>query len=179
MTVPPVLLTPRLRLAGHEMADFESLAAMWADPQVVRFVGGTVSTPQESWFRLLRSRGLWPVLGYGYWAVHERDSGRYVGDVGFGDLHRDTTPAIGGVPEMGWVLARWSHGRGYASEAVAAALGWMDGVHERTICILDPEHAASHRVAIKAGFVEAGMISHRDRPTRLMRRQRPANGSGS
>ena len=74
----------------------------------------------------MRYRGLWPVLGYGYWAVEETASGRFVGDVGFADFHRVLEPSIRGVPEMGWVLAPEVHGNRYASEAVTAALHWLD-----------------------------------------------------
>ena len=69
---PPGLETDRLVLDGHRADDLDPLAAMWADERVVHHVGGRASTRQESWFRLLRYRGLWPVLGYGYWAVREK-----------------------------------------------------------------------------------------------------------
>ena len=37
----PTLITERLRLDAHMLDDFDSLAALWADPQVVRYIGGT------------------------------------------------------------------------------------------------------------------------------------------
>ena len=39
----PVIETERLLLRGHRLDDFEALAAMWADPAVVRFIGGKPS----------------------------------------------------------------------------------------------------------------------------------------
>ena len=39
MTVP-VIETERLILRGHRLDDFEGLAAMWADPEVTRYIGG-------------------------------------------------------------------------------------------------------------------------------------------
>lgn len=41
ITTAPLLLTERLRLDAHTLDDFDSLAAMWADPEVVRYIGGT------------------------------------------------------------------------------------------------------------------------------------------
>ncbi len=155
---PPRLETDRLVLDGHRADDLDALAAMWADECVVRHIGGRVSTRQESWFRLLRYRGLWPVLGYGYWAVREKQSGRFMGDVGFADFRRGVEPSIDGRPEAGWVLAEWAHGRGYATEALAAALHWLDRAtpHREVASLIDDAHRASMRVAGKCGFVRTG-----------------------
>ncbi|WP_198284504.1 GNAT family N-acetyltransferase [Komagataeibacter europaeus] len=119
--------TERLRLSLHQPTDFDDLHAMWSDPDVVRHISGVLSSEQESWFRFLRYRGLWDILGYGYWCVRTKADGRYVGDVGFADLKRPVEPPLGAVPEAGWVLARWAHGQGFATEALRAALAWTDG----------------------------------------------------
>ncbi|MEW7001647.1 GNAT family N-acetyltransferase [Serratia ureilytica] len=44
----PTLVTERLRLDAHRLDDFESLAALWADPLVVRYIGGT-PRDREDW----------------------------------------------------------------------------------------------------------------------------------
>lgn len=77
--------TERLILDLHRLDQFEHLAQMWADEAVIGYIGAP-STLQESWARLLRYRGLWPLLGYGYWALTEKRSGRFVGDLGFADF---------------------------------------------------------------------------------------------
>lgn len=102
---PPQLDTPRLVLDAHGAADLDAFAAIWADLTVVRHISGQPSSRQESWQRLLRHRGHWAVMGYGYWAVRERRTGCFVGDVGFGDFRRAIEPPIEGLPEAGWVLA--------------------------------------------------------------------------
>ena len=145
--------TERLVLDLHAAADFDAFAGMWADPDTVRFIGGKPGTRQDSWMRLLRYRGLWPLLGYGYWAVHETASGRFVGDVGFADFHRDTDPSIEGLPEAGWVLAPWARGQGFAAEALRGALSWLDGQGiEKSVCIIDPHNTPSLRLAEKLGY---------------------------
>ena len=176
----PHIETPRLTLQGHRQGDFDALAAMWADPGVVRHIGGKPSTPQESWSRLLRNRGLWEVLGYGYWCVRETRSGRYVGDVGFADFRRDSEPSMSGVPEAGWVLATWAHGQGFGSEAVDAMLSWLDRStdHQRVVCLIAPDNAPSIRLAGKRGFVGVGRVRLNDEDVPLWERRRTRPGSG-
>jgi RimJ/RimL family protein N-acetyltransferase len=168
----PFLETDRLRLRGHRVGDFFDLAAMWADLVVTRHVGGRPSTREESWSRLIRYAGLWPLLGFGYWAVEERATGRFVGDVGFADFKRDLTPSFDGAPEAGWVLASWAHGRGYATEALRAALAWGDAHFgaTRVVCLIDEDNEASVRVATKCGFVEYARTGYKGQPAILLRR---------
>lgn len=107
--------------------------------------------------RLLRYGGMWPMLGYGYWAIEHRATGAMIGDIGYADFRRDIIPPLDGMPEMGWVLSSSAHGKGYASEALAAISAWGRrhfGAH-RDCCIIAPDNAASIRVADKAGFVQA------------------------
>jgi RimJ/RimL family protein N-acetyltransferase len=153
----PVLHTPRLELRGHRASDLPDCAAMWGDPEVVRYVGGRPCTQEEVWARILRYVGHWALLGYGYWAIIERGSGRYVGEAGLGDGHRgELEPAWGHTPEAGWALSPWAQGRGLATEAVAAVLRWGDAMLPggRTVAMIEPDNRASLRVAAKVGFRE-------------------------
>ncbi|WP_329741163.1 GNAT family N-acetyltransferase [Dyella sp. A6] len=150
----PVLETARLRLRGHRADDFEAFAAIWADADVVRYIGGKPSTPQESWMRLLRYPGMWALLGYGFWAIEDKASGRPIGEIGYADFKRAIEPPLEGMPEMGWVLASDVHGKGYAREALDAVLAWGQqhfGPH-RAACIIEPDNAASVRLATGVGF---------------------------
>jgi RimJ/RimL family protein N-acetyltransferase len=164
--VAPVLETERLLLRGHRLDDYEALAAIWADPLVVRHISGTPSSPGDSWARLLRYVGHWALLGYGFWALEERATGRFVGEVGFGDFRRKIEPPIT-APEMGWVLAPSVHGKGYATEAVRAARAW--GLERfgpiEIACIIDPGNTGSIRVAEKAGFREKLRTTYEGGPT--------------
>ncbi|HJV40500.1 GNAT family N-acetyltransferase [Caulobacter sp.] len=170
----PTLATPRLTLTPPTLADFEDSRAMWADPVVVRHVGRRPFTEEESWTRLMRARGLWEMLGFGYWAVRETSTGRYVGEVGFGDLRRELEPSLYGLPEMGWVLAAWSHGQGFGTEAVRAGLSWIDETlaPEVVPSIIDVENAASIALAIKVGFRLKTHATYRGAPILVMERRR-------
>jgi RimJ/RimL family protein N-acetyltransferase len=169
----PTLETARLRLRAYRREDFPGLVATWGDPLVMRYVLRRAATEEETWARLLRYAGLWPVLGYGYWAVEERSTGRFVGDVGFADFRREMTPSFGGAPEAGWVLAAWAHGKGFATEAVRAAHTWSDAHLDwagHTVCMIAPENAASIALAIKCGYVEDGRGTYKEHEAVLFRR---------
>jgi RimJ/RimL family protein N-acetyltransferase len=167
----PVLHTERLTLRRHQLEDFEPAAAMWASPEVTRHIGGRPFTPQESWNRLLRYVGHWELLGYGFWAMVDTATGRFVGEVGFADFKRELDPPID-APEMGWALAPWAHGRGLATEAISAALRWGEAhlKAERAACIIDHGNLASVRVAEKCGFRPYAEATLGGTPTRLFER---------
>lgn len=175
----PILETRRLVLSAHTTEDFPAMVERWSDPEVVKFIGAP-SKPKDAWMRMLHFRGLWALLGMGYWAVREKDSLRCIGDVGFGDLHRDIEPRIDGIPEAGWVFSRTAQGRGYAVEAMTAALGWMEATLrcDRSVCLVDPRNAASLKVAERLGFAEPEAVWFQGEQTLLLTRQRSPGRPG-
>ena len=174
----PRLESDRLVLRGHRREDFAESAAMWADPEVVRHISGRPSSAEESWSRLLGYAGLWSLLGFGYWVAEAKADGRFVGEVGFADFRRDTTPPLGGRPEAGWVLKSAEHGKGFGTEAVTCIHAWADRAFagKGTVCILDPEHRASIALARKVGYAEEALGRYKGEPTLVMARvmSRPA-----
>jgi RimJ/RimL family protein N-acetyltransferase len=150
----PLLETERLRLRAHRADDHAGCLAIWSDPEVTRYIGGRPFSREEVWKRVLHYAGLWSLLGYGYWAVEEKASGRYIGDVGCADFKRDMAPALDGMLECGWALAPYAHGKGYATEALLAIVAWVQANLDasRIVCIIAPDNLASIRVAEKAGF---------------------------
>lgn len=168
----PSLQTERLILSGHRLEDFAECLALWSDPEVTRHITGKPSTAEEVWARILRYVGHWALLGFGYWVVRERDTGRFVGEVGFADFKREVEPPFNGDPEAGWVLAPWSHGRGFATEAVRAIIAW-GAQHfgpRRIVCMIAPENTASIRVAHKCGYTEFGRTTYKGEPSLLFRK---------
>lgn len=127
---------------------------MWADPAVTRFIGGKPSTAQQTWTRLLTYLGHWAAMGYGYWVIEERVTGKFAGEAGFADFKRDVIPAMHGVPELGFALASRVHGKGYASEAVRAVLRWGDLYlpSKRTVCLVNSDNLRSLHIVEKCGY---------------------------
>jgi RimJ/RimL family protein N-acetyltransferase len=170
----PVLETARLVLRPFQPEDLDAQARTMGDPEVVRHLGGTPFSREDSWRRLLCAPGLWTLLGFGYWAVVRRGDGAYVGQLGFADFKRDMTPSIEGLPEIGWILAPQMHGQGFATEAAQAALAWADEVlgAPETVAIIDADNMPSIRVAEKCGFDEKEPATYRGEPLLLFRRRR-------
>ena len=172
MTAAPVIETARLILRPFRAGDVEAQAAMMSDPVVTRHLGGQPFSREEGWRKLVCGAGMWALFGYGYWAVERRGDGRFVGQVGFADFKRDVSPSIEGLPEMGWLFAADTFGLGYASEAVAAGLGWIDRAMSPTevVAIIDEANLASIRVAEKAGFARRELGTYRNEPILVFRR---------
>lgn len=140
---------------------------------MTRFITGRASTQQQTWARILTYLGHWEVMGFGYWAIEEKGSGDFVGEAGLADFKRDVSPAFDGKPELGFALAPRFHGRGYATEAVRAVLAWADEhlEHPQSVCLIDPENAASLRVVEKCGYRVFERGRYNDRPVLYLARE--------
>jgi RimJ/RimL family protein N-acetyltransferase len=152
----PLVETDRLRLRAHRVDDLGFCAAMWRNPDVVRHIGGKPFTREEVWARMMRYTGMWVLMGHGFWAVEDKASRILIGEVGVMEVRRDMEPSFEGEPEIGWAFVPAAHGKGYATEAVGAALAWADRHLDAPcqVCIIDPGNFASIRLAAKFGFRE-------------------------
>ena len=113
----PELRTERLLLRGFENEDLDAWAAILADPETARYVGGVVDRA-EAWSRMARYHGHWVLRGYGQWAVVLRSTGEFIGRAGL--WFPEGWPEL----EVGWTLARSHWGDGYATEAGRASVEW-------------------------------------------------------
>jgi RimJ/RimL family protein N-acetyltransferase len=158
----PTLETARLTLRPHRLDDFDAHAALWADEDVVRFITGAPSTREQSWSRMLRVAGMWHHMGFGFLAIMEKESGRFIGEAGFLEARREMEPSIEGTMEVGWALMPSAHGRGYATEALTVLIGWAEAHFpgKPMSCIISPENQASLRVAAKLGFRETARTQY-------------------
>ena len=170
----PGLVTPRLRLRGFRADDFDPWLAMSRAPAYHQYFGPAPLPAEEVWKLVLRSAGHWQILGYGFWAAEDKATGEFVGAVGFLSLKRALEPPLGEAPEVGWVFSPAVHGRGYATEAVAAALAWGAGHFGpvRTVCIIHPGNQPSLRLAAKFGYREYARTTYHEQPIVLL--ERPA-----
>lgn len=90
---------------------------------------------------------------YAIWMIELKDE-THIGDLCFKGLSGD------GVTEIGYGLEPEYRGKGYATEAVIAAVDWarkQPGV-KRIEAETEPGNAASQRVLEKAGFIPTGTI---------------------
>lgn len=174
----PRLDTARLVLRPPKLSDFDAYAAYWREPEVVRYISAAPVLREEAWEKLLRQVGLWELLGFGFFAVEDKASGCFVGSVGFQDLRRDLQPSIEGTLEAGWGLRPEYQGKGYAAEALQAALTWAGGAFPQLdySCIIDPCNMASLRLAGRLGFIEDVRSTYHGKLVVILRRLRPSQG---
>ena len=175
----PVLETERLVLRGHRETDFESMAALWSYPEVARFTAGRPLSREESWRRLVFYRGMWSLMGFGYFAVEDKATGDHIGDAGVMDGKRQIQPSLAGSLEAGWIFAPAWHGRGYAAEAMSVVLAWCERRFPAmtVTCIIDPENGPSLALAHKLGFRDAGPAVYQDKDIRMMRIAAPESAA--
>jgi RimJ/RimL family protein N-acetyltransferase len=143
--------TERLRLDPLRVEDADALAPVLADDRLHEFIGGRPATPAElrsHYARLLAGpRGrdeLWL-----NWVVRQRAGGEPMGTV------QATVRFRGGRrrASIAWVVGTEWQGRGFASEAARALVGWLTAVGaEEIVAHIHPDHEASARVAARAGL---------------------------
>ncbi len=154
--------------------DFDDLLTLWSDEDFTRHIMGRALGREEVWFRLLRDLGHWAAMGHGNWTIRLRDDGAYLGSVGVFDYRREMEPPFD-APELGWGVAQGFQGRGYAAEALTAALDWTDRQLEgRTVCMIAPENLASLKLAARVGYRPYATTTYKDQPVQLFERHRRA-----
>jgi RimJ/RimL family protein N-acetyltransferase len=170
----PTLETPRLKLRAHTLGDLDALKKMWADPLVVKFISGVPSTEQQSWARLMSYLGHWQLLGFGYWAIEEKSTGNYIGEIGLADFKREIHPPISNPLEAGWILSSPAHGKGYATEALKKVLQWADEERsvDKTVCIITNDNQRSITLAESCGYVKTSDTIFNEKPVSIFTRLR-------
>jgi RimJ/RimL family protein N-acetyltransferase len=145
----PILTTERLLLRTFRRDDLPAYAALNADPEVARYLGGPLSRADSddiaAWAQECHATD-----GIGLLAVERRSDGAFLGMCGL--HHQESVP---NEVEIGWRLAHAYWGHGYATEAATA---WLDHAFgplglERVISITDPPNLRSLAVMHRLGMV--------------------------
>jgi RimJ/RimL family protein N-acetyltransferase len=153
--VKPALMFPistgRLRLRPLHPHDLDALAEVYLHPLVVRWIGA--HTRQDVMREIAQQVEHQASLGWSFWAVEDRATGRLIGDCGLQPLeHR------GPEVELGYDLHPSFWGQGLASEAATAVMQQAFGSLglEHVVAVVKPDHVASCRVLEKVGLQRAG-----------------------
>jgi RimJ/RimL family protein N-acetyltransferase len=171
--------TERLVLRLHRPDDLAARLAMTNDEDVLRFIGGETQDEEENWTRILRYNGHWALFGCGVFAIEEKASGAFIGEAGFADFHRGLGDDFDLDPEGAWVFSSAAHGKGYATEAMEAAIAWRESRFgaTRMVCLIAHENEPSLRVAAKLGFAPFAERRYHDVHRLLL--ARPKNGGSA
>jgi GrpB-like predicted nucleotidyltransferase (UPF0157 family) len=131
------------------LADLDFMDRLLGDPEVMRYVsGGVPQTREQTREGIVRNLETQRRRGFSVWLGVARESGEPVGDCGLYPLDR------GPEVEVAYRLARPYWGKGYATEAAAAALRFgfdVVGLDE-IVAVAYPENVASRRVMEKIGM---------------------------
>ena len=136
--------TERLKIYPASRQQMEAYAASEPDPELrkayAEMLEGCLKHPDQwDW--------------YAMWMIELKD-GTHIGDLCFKGLDAD------GITEIGYGILEDFQGRGYAAEAVRAALDWAfrDPAVTAVEAETDPGNLASQRVLEKCGFTPNGKI---------------------
>lgn len=168
-----VIETSRLTMRELVDDDLDALTVMFADPEVMRFIGaGGVLDRDRAAKLIARQRAEYVDRGFGEWATVERATGAMIGLCG---LIR--WPDIDGVEELevAYLLDRPAWGRGLGTEAAAAM---RDHAVEhlgrrRLVSCIYPDNLASIGVATKIGMTFEKTFDHGGSPMSLYSLVRP------
>jgi len=155
------LETERLVLRPPLAEDANALASMYADPEVMRYVGdGRTFTPEETKRSVRRMMDGWDADGFGLFTTVLKDNEAVIGRVGLIVWNPETWQvkrAAGDGPtelEVGYTLGKPHWGQGYATEAAGAARDFaLEQLGaKRLIALIIHGNDASENVARKLGF---------------------------
>lgn len=120
--------TERLILRRWKEEDRKPFAEMNGNPNVMKYFPSTLSTEESSAF-VDRINSEFEKTGYGLYAVETKDTGEFIGYVGF---HRFTFDApFSPNWEIGWRISDKFWHKGYATEATTACINYA---REKKMC---------------------------------------------
>jgi RimJ/RimL family protein N-acetyltransferase len=144
--------TERLILRPWREADRAPFAAMSADPEVMRHLGGVIDRAASDAVvdRLMACQAR---EGQCFWAIERRVDRALLGFCGLRRGGHQGTPVPDEL-EIGWRLARFAWGQGFAREAAEAALawGWANRRDARIAAWTVPANIASWRLMERLGM---------------------------
>lgn len=148
MAAPPSIATSRLILRPFRPNDLAPYAKMNADPDVMRYLGGPIST-DETARQMQAANSSWASRTIGKIAIERSADGAFLGMCGLSveDWYPDDF-------ELGWRLAPAFWGNGYATEAARAWLAHAFGSLDmsRVISIADVPNHRSLAVMARIGM---------------------------
>jgi len=147
----PILETDRLCLRRLSMGDLDAVAELYADPEVMRYIGaGGPRTREVTRIKLQELIDAEARQGFGMWATIERETGRFIGECGLSAWDIEGRREV----EVAYLLARAYWGRGLATEAAGAIRDYAFEhlSRKRLISLIYHANEASAKVATKVGM---------------------------
>lgn len=144
-----VLETERLVIRHLRASDLDELSALCGDAELMRYVGDGQPLLREQ-VRLWIEKSLdnYVRRGFGCMAVTEKTGGRWIGYCGL------VYASGSDDAEIIYALKKECWGGGLASEAARAMIAYGLAEHHlpRILATIDPDNAASIKIALKLGM---------------------------
>jgi len=143
--------TERLILREMTAEDAEDFFRIYNDPQTMKFLGRTFVSLEEVRGQIEKhTKDYYEQYGFGLWATILKENNRLIGRCGL--LYQE----VEGVKnlEIAYLLDSDYWGRGFATEAAAmlVELGFHRFDFNRVVAYINPQNAASIRVAETVGL---------------------------
>ena len=144
------LETHRLRMRPVQPRDLASLSALNGDPHKMKYISPPLSRHQVK-EALDWMIGEWHRIGSGWFAIFEKSSRTFVGQVGLQCFEYDPRSA---ETELAFVIKKSAWGKGYAREAAGEVLRFGFERHqlEKIVSVIAPENPAPQAILRKLGF---------------------------
>ena len=161
-----VIETPHLRISPFSQSDFEIFVGeMLTDPRVVEFYYSYQNLNDPEAIRNKAKSDFWDEFeascdeyAWPTWSAYERSNVEVM--IGWCGLLYGELSVTHGKPELQYMIAGHSHGKGYATEFAKAVLlkAASDRIAESVVATVDIPNIGSIRVLEKLGFERTGKI---------------------
>ena len=151
----------RLTLSPWKSIYLNDLIGLFSKPEIRKYISGgrpineiKCSEISQKWI------SQWGKYGYGPWAALDKESGKWIGEIGLEFL--DDWP-LHDKWEVGWILDPEFWGQGLATEGgkTAVQFGFAHAKLQRIISPTVPENMVSRRVMEKCGLTYQGLVHWR------------------
>ena len=140
------LETDRLVLRQWRAVDFEYFVTYFSDEGLSKYIGG-IKNREEAWRLLATYIGHWQLKGFGYMAVEEKETNKFLGCTGL--WNSEPWPEL----ELGYWFRKEAQGKGYASEAALCVkkFAFHELKVDTLVSYIHPENEASKKLAVRIG----------------------------
>ena len=158
------------RLTGRAPAeeDLDGYRDLLCDPAVAQWVSPSMNPLTDAELLEWHSgdRRHWREFGFGPCVLIEKESGSMIGRGGLRWTEIDGERVV----ELPWAVGSPHWNRGFATEAVVAAIAWGASLGlSELAALIEPANGSSRRVAEKAGLRVGGETEHAGLPHLIYR----------
>ncbi|MGP9666208.1 GNAT family N-acetyltransferase [Halomonas sp. AOP22-C1-8] len=159
--------TERLLIRALSLNDTPALTRILSNPEVMKYsIRGVCDEPMTQRF-IQWYLACYTTHGDGPWALVEKNSNTLIGFCGVGPEEVSGSEEFG----LGYRLATCYWNKGFAPEAARAVLNHAFGKKRvpSVVALIEPNHVASQKVALKVGFKHFDVHEFHGREVRLYR----------